>query len=344
MCALRGVMRRGFTLVELLVVIAIIGVLVALLLPAVQAARESARRMTCTNQLKQIGLALHNHADVRGALPPGGVNTGRNGARCYTTWTIEILPFLEQQSLFQLYRQDRFNEDPLNAPVFQARVKSYECPADTLNGKLEIPASGPHQNQPFRHGSYRANSGRSDITTNNPGRWDTFQPEFWSAGRLLKEYRGPLHGTGLPYNGVTFPDVVFNGVSIASMGGPVRMAEIIDGTSNSLMVGECTFIDKIPLAGSNRATFWAFSYASYNQSSATVESRTLTNSYQKCATTPGLAADHCCKAAWGSNHTGGLNFVFCDGSVKYVSFNVDVNLLANTATIEGGESLIVSIQ
>src|SRR5207237_1675079 len=101
--------RRAFTLVELLVVIAIIGVLVALLLPAVQQAREAARRMTCTNNLKQIGIALHNHHDVKLTFPPGGMNTGHNGTPVYTTWTVEILPFMEQQALFQQYRQDLLN-------------------------------------------------------------------------------------------------------------------------------------------------------------------------------------------------------------------------------------------
>src|SRR5512144_504946 len=91
--------RAAFTLVELLVVIAIIGVLVALLLPAVQQAREAARRMSCTNNLKQIGVALHNHHDVKLTFPPGGMQTGANGTPCYSTWTIEILPFMEQQAI-----------------------------------------------------------------------------------------------------------------------------------------------------------------------------------------------------------------------------------------------------
>src|SRR5206468_9075071 len=103
----------GFTLVELLVVIAIIGVLVALLLPAVQMAREAARRMQCSNNLKQIGIALHNHHDVKLTFPPGALNTGHNGTPVYTTWTVEILPFMEQQALYQQYRQDLLNTDPL---------------------------------------------------------------------------------------------------------------------------------------------------------------------------------------------------------------------------------------
>src|SRR5207253_9703114 len=86
----------GFTLVELLVVIAIIGVLVALLLPAVQAAREAARRMQCSNNLKQIGIALHSHHDNMKVFPPGQIHTTTSGEPYKTTWGIDLLPYLEQ--------------------------------------------------------------------------------------------------------------------------------------------------------------------------------------------------------------------------------------------------------
>jgi prepilin-type N-terminal cleavage/methylation domain-containing protein/prepilin-type processing-associated H-X9-DG protein len=335
-----SLMRQGFTLVELLVVIAIIGILIALLLPAVQAAREAARRMSCSNNLKQIGLGLHNHHEAKGVLPPGGVNTGGNGTRCYTTWSIEILPYIEQQTLYNKYDQKNFNEHPNNTPVTQSRVSAYECPTDTLVGIMEIPASGPTQSKPWMHGSYRANSGRSDID-NRHGRWDTFEPEFWSTGNPRqhnKAYRGPLHATGKSYNGVTFNEnVMRQGVSLSVMGGPERFADIKDGTSTTFMVGECTFAD-VP----RRATFWAFTYASYNQSSITVEPRTFTNSYTKCAQTPGRHGDQLCKAAFGSNHApGGLNFLFCDGSVRFVTNSADVFVLANTATIAGSETATI---
>ena len=98
--------RQGFTLIELLVVIAIIAVLIALLLPAVQAAREAARRAQCINNLKQVGIAMHNYHDVAGSLPPGGM------AIVDGTWQLFILPYLELNTLYNAYNQDGTYEIP----------------------------------------------------------------------------------------------------------------------------------------------------------------------------------------------------------------------------------------
>jgi prepilin-type N-terminal cleavage/methylation domain-containing protein/prepilin-type processing-associated H-X9-DG protein len=320
---------RGFTLIELLVVIAIIAILIGLLLPAVQKIREAANRMKCTNNLKQIGLGLHNHHDTVGTFPPGGMNTGTNGTNTYSTWSVEILPYMEQDALYKLYRQNEINTSTNNNNVGKQRVKTYECPSDQLAGKLEAPASGPGSGQQWMHGSYRAVSGRTNIEI-AWGRWDTYEPYYWPNNTMTQSYRGALHATSVAYNGVPSFEA-----AAPQLGGPERMASVTDGTSNTLFVGELTFIDV-----TRRATFWAYSYASYNQSSVTVESRTLTNSYNQCANAPGLYGDQTCKAAFGSNHSRGLNFLLCDGSVKYISFGVDINLLANMATISGGEPTI----
>src|SRR5262249_48158786 len=115
-CSFRAV-RAAFTLIELLVVIAIIAILIGLLVPAVQKVREAAARAQCSNNLKQIGLALPSHHDARKTLPPGGMQTGINGTVCYTTWAIEILPYLEQGALYKQYNQLKVNTDAVNYAV-----------------------------------------------------------------------------------------------------------------------------------------------------------------------------------------------------------------------------------
>ncbi len=323
--------RWAFTLIELLVVIAIIAILIGLLLPAVQKVRDAAARAQCQNNLKQIGIALHSHHDSRRTLPPGGMQTGRNGAPCYTNWAIEILPYVEQAPLYRRYNQALLNENTAQQFVNQSRVPVYECPVDPYLGKLETPASGPRQ-YPYMHGSYRAVSGRSGAI--GRGFWDTFEDNFWPPNWImLKEWRGALHGTATGYNGIPTQNASgANGSPLSQMGGPERFTNITDGTSNTLLAGEYYSKDT-----SNRGTFWAYTYASYNQSSITTESRILNDSYRKCVAMPGQGADNPCKRGFGAFHTGGVNFVFCDGSVRFVSYGVDVNMLAAMATIAGGE-------
>ena len=125
--------RRGFTLIELLVVIAVIGVLIALLLPAVQAAREAARRIRCTNNLKQIGLAMLNYETSNGALPMTMVLTGSGNTSVYLTgWSAQarILPFLEQHALFDSANFSISKEDPINATVISLSVGVFLCPSE----------------------------------------------------------------------------------------------------------------------------------------------------------------------------------------------------------------------
>ncbi len=122
--------NRGFTLVELLVVIAICGILVALLLPAVQAAREAARKAECRNNLKQIGLALHNYHSVHQTLPPGRLVIPVDGAgRCFSAYA-HLLPYLEATTLFTQIDFDRNPEDPVNAVALDQTIPYFQCPSD----------------------------------------------------------------------------------------------------------------------------------------------------------------------------------------------------------------------
>jgi prepilin-type N-terminal cleavage/methylation domain-containing protein/prepilin-type processing-associated H-X9-DG protein len=343
----RGRQRAGFTLIELLVVIAIIAILIGLLVPAVQKVRDAAARAQCINNLKQIGLALHNHHDSKKVFPPGGMQTAENGTPCYTNWAIEILPYIEQAHLYQRYDQSKLNEHNNNKFVNQSRVPIYECPTDMHAGKLERPRTGPAKYD-YMHGSYRAVSGRSGAI--GRGFWDTFEPQFWPPNWImLQEWRGALHGTSRPYFGIPGSTYVHPGTkaSIVQMGGPEKFASITDGTSNTLMVGEWTSIPGIVPNSPNwdddgtqatrRITFWSYTYASYNQGSITTESRILNNDYVKCVMTKGQGNSNPCKRSFGSMHTGGTNFLLCDGSVRFVAYAVDINLLAAMATIGGSE-------
>lgn len=299
--------RSAFTLVELLVVIAIIGILVALLLPAIQQAREAARRMSCQNNLRQQGIALHNYHDAFGVFPPGEITEGPCcGTRSLSNWAIMILPFMEQQALFDAYDNEAFNEDPVNQYVREQNVEAYNCPSDVNAGRLERPESGPGSGLNYRHSSYRAMGG----ATNGAGWWDNQQ-----SSSLPQHWRGVLHWVGV-------------GNLQAE-----RTASIIDGTSNTLMVGEMTTLSR-----TRRGTFWAYSYTSYNSSDAIAQSRTFIPDYDRCVSIGGAGGSNACKRGWGSLHPGGIQFALADGSVRLIPNTIDTTVWMAMATINNGET------
>jgi prepilin-type N-terminal cleavage/methylation domain-containing protein/prepilin-type processing-associated H-X9-DG protein len=203
--------RRGFTLIELLVVIAIIAVLIALLLPAVQSAREAARRIQCTNNLKQLGLALHNYISAANAAPPGIVNTryiyfdGSNRISTWTAWSAPalLLPYVEQ---LPLYNAANFNSnccvvgsgDSQNRTVYLTRIASFLCPSDGLAGQQNIM-------------SYQGSIGTSTIQ----------YPVDGNTTGMFNVYNN-LPGTPQPPQSCS----------------SVTLAAITDGTSNTIAFGE----------------------------------------------------------------------------------------------------------
>ncbi len=315
--------RTGFTLVELLVVLAIIGILVALLLPAVQAARESARRSQCSNNLKQIGLAILNYASARSTLPPGNITL--SAGICHgdgiggvtfpsqdgTNWLISILPFVEETELYTAYSFKVFNEDALNHDVRNTSVAAYLCPSDLATNVPQVPATGPGGSfalqLTYMPGSYRAMSGRSDaVDFLDSGDSNGYEP-IW---------RGPIHTIGIwGYR-------------------TERWKDISDGTSKTLMAGEST-----TLTGADHRTLWAYSYAYYSLSAATPQSRIRSGDYNRCVSIGGPGGSLPCQRGWGGNHGDGQNFVLCDGSVAFVANDLDPELFAELATIAGGESV-----
>jgi prepilin-type N-terminal cleavage/methylation domain-containing protein/prepilin-type processing-associated H-X9-DG protein len=331
--------RRAFTLVELLVVIAIIGILVALLLPAIQAAREAARRMQCSNNLKQMGLATLNHHDQKGTFPPGCVLEKypySGGNNVYTGWTREIMPYTEDPALHALYDPSvamNSTTDP-NAKRFrETYVPLFACPSD-FQMELVQPQSGPATGVLFMTGSYRGNAGRGDGTVT----WYLYEapPSPTAAGpNLNKGWRGPLHAmirkeaapADQPPSTVYFLR-------------PERIKNITDGTTKTMLIGESTNV----LA--QRRTLWAYTHGNYVLSQPTPHAPTLLGDYCRCSPsgTSGCtnatgvaygASNRACMSGWFSNHSGGMNTAYCDGSVSFLSFDIDLNIFVALGSIAG---------
>src|SRR5438128_2520586 len=213
--------RRGFTLLELLVVIAIIAVLIGLLLPAVQKVREAANRMACANNLKNLGLALHNYHDTHHRFPPGAVGPVGSfpqfaGLKQHGLGTY-LLPYLEGDALFRDYCWDVSWFDPPNQPVVKSPLKIWQCPSAEANrihdGSLitVIPPPGILFNGTAACGDY---AGMSRVDAELARR------------RLIDPPNGPRDESG-HYEGVF------------TVNHPIRLTDILDGTSNTIMMAEC---------------------------------------------------------------------------------------------------------
>ena len=335
---------------ELLVVIAIIGILVALLLPAIQAAREAARRSQCANNLKNIGLAVHNYVSARNKFPPGVVyDTWVYSAtlNAYNGWTREIMPYAEETALQQLYLPVvggvPIKVTDLSAKQFRETfVPLFHCPTD-YESEVLIPAYGPDgsggnndnvtdaqaaadQRLPhYRTGSYRGNAGRSDGWTT----WYQYEDIPPSDGSATvhgarKGWRGPLHAVVMP-NG-THASTVYDMRQES-------FKDITDGGSKTLLLAESTN------RRNRRRTFWAYTFGTFVLSQTIPHSATLWGDYDRCTSVPDYGtAYRACKGAWASNHPGGMSTQNCDGSGQFLSSDIDMQVFAAMGSIAGSEN------
>lgn len=330
-------MRHGFTLIELLVVIAIIAILVALLLPAVQQAREAARRSSCKNNLKQLGLAMHNYHDVHSVFPPGYINqldgnpttSGAYGAALTAEgvawgWGAMILPFVEQAPLYDQLDVGNIrlkNALTLGGPQdrlssMQIGLSTFRCPSDisaALNTTKTLTDST---------GTARQVAVSNYLASNASRRWHSQAPNVNCCAWNVGPGKGQMSQWGVNAvgaNGLFWRD------------SKVRFRDISDGTSNTIMIGERAWELNNPAGGN------------YQCRAGVVFGTMITNEQSTLhpvlasATSHINASTHECNKGFSSRHTGGAQFVLADGSVRFISENVDANN-RHTGGTEGVDS------
>jgi prepilin-type N-terminal cleavage/methylation domain-containing protein/prepilin-type processing-associated H-X9-DG protein len=308
--------RRGFTLIELLVVIAIIAILIGLLLPAVQKVREAAGRIKCANNLKQIGLALHNYHGDQGNFPPGAEGPLNPAFPQYAglkhhALGSHLLAYLEQSALAAQYSRDVSWFDQPNQVVVNTQLKVWQCPSAEANRVQDgsLPTIAPPPSTPFPGtaacGDY---AGMSYVDA-------ALEPTG-----LIDPANGPRDDQG-------HSDGAFTPNHTRSI------AEILDGTSNTILVAECAGRPQLWRAGRKVPNAWLSGgpWASRNQLWTRGSSADGTAFYGPCAV-------NCTNdRAVYSFHPGGANVAFADGSVRFLKAAIDIRVFARLVTRAGGE-------
>jgi prepilin-type N-terminal cleavage/methylation domain-containing protein/prepilin-type processing-associated H-X9-DG protein len=373
--AARGAcLLQGFTLVELLVVIAIIGILVALLLPAIQSAREAARRTECQTHLKNIGLAILNHHDALGVFPTGGSKYLRPGFQLQQNiengkplgpdkqglgWGFQLLPYLEETAAYQLSSSEDLQQVVISVYVCPSRRPPKTTWSSTFDGVITfvdyagaVPCT---HTTPTRTARYDPTIGvpldPTDVGTGAAGLGSSFNGGRSAAG-------------GEPPNNALYDGVIvrcpwrFNNMNASTgqlFGNPatnvtqlVKMAKVTDGTTKTLMIAE-KYVrnDRYEASGYSDDRGWADGWDADSMRSAcfvpvsdsdSIGWGPLENYFGDTFATTGPFQGLYNVLHFGSAHPGGINAVFADGSVHAIGFNVDVEVFNGMASRDGAES------
>ena len=305
----RAPQREAFTLVEVLVVIGIISVLIALALPALQRARESARRIACVSRLKQLAIAFHNYHDVHRCLPPGS-QVADFRIQPYSKsfgWTIMLLPQMDQQVIYNRFDFDGDAQSVAHRPLTMTIVSSFVCPSDAKGGELVM-------------GSVGGSSGL--LAPNN----------YFGVSGTNALYFARSAAECLDWDTQGLFPAIQNGVLFGNSS--TRLSDITDGASNTLLIGERGIEDGFGRWGGPGEFYqcpWGLADVVLP---GTLRNRDFVGGIR---IRDGSLHD---RYSWWTFHSGGANFGCADGSVQFRSTHLDAAVLSAMSTRAGGESFL----
>ncbi|MHC2068798.1 DUF1559 family PulG-like putative transporter [Bremerella sp. T1] len=331
---LRGV-RRGFTLVELLVVIAIIGVLIALLLPAVQQAREAARRMTCSNNLKQLGLALHNYHDTHLSFPYGGQHYITHAG---TSWRWSLLPFMEQKAIYDLERASGYDLDTYAGGQSNTDINAYNAETRQLFGLVVEGYVCPSSTEPTLHVPNNSASMQSIGAVTQAHHYVGIMGAYPDPAARSDTFYALQYGSYATDNG------------IMTISETKAMRDVTDGTSNTIIVSEQSG-NTNPNARYRRVSNYHTGWGGISHVGTVDQWRAGSASQHRYGSgltsvfhspnpsSTGAEAD----ALWDFNtpltsfHPGGVMVVLADGSVRFITETIPLTTLQRLCVRDDGQ-------